>query len=426
MSQGVHLRKYGVQTTVDFELYEVDGVDLRTDWVPAAADCEVMKDEGTSTQCTNTATDEGSTYSIVLTATEMQAARLVLKVVDAATKVFLDKVIHIETYGNASAMHAMDFDEANGSQFTEAGGTGDQLTAINLPNQTMDIVGSITGNLSGSVGSVTGAVGSVVGDTKQTADHTAAIANIPTVAEFNARTIAAASYFDPAADTVANVTTVGTTTTNTDMRGTDSAALASVATELRLAELDPANLPADVAAIPTTAMRGTDSAALASVATEARLAELDAANLPADIAAIPTTAMRGTDGVDTSTMRGTDSAALATALATAQLDLDKITGTDGATLATAQALYAPAIPSEVLTQVNAALDTAIAELAQAAPTATPTIRTALMLLYMMGRNNATVTATEKGVYNDAGTKIAKSTLSDDGTTFTDGELVSGA
>lgn len=36
-------------------------------------------------------------------------------------------------------------------------------------------------------------------------------------------------------------------------------------------------------AIPTTAMRGTDSAALASVATEARLAELDAANLPADV-----------------------------------------------------------------------------------------------------------------------------------------------
>uniref|UniRef100_A0A6M3KIM5 Uncharacterized protein n=3 Tax=viral metagenome TaxID=1070528 RepID=A0A6M3KIM5_9ZZZZ len=36
-------------------------------------------------------------------------------------------------------------------------------------------------------------------------------------------------------------------------------------------------------AIPTTAMRGTDNAALASVCTEARLAELDAANLPTDI-----------------------------------------------------------------------------------------------------------------------------------------------
>jgi hypothetical protein len=87
----------------------------------------------------------------------------------------------------------------------------------------------------------------------------------------------------------------------TAMRGTDSAALASVATEARLAELDAANLPTDIAAIPTTAMRGTDSAALASVATEARLAELDAANIPADIAAIPTTAMRGTDSANTTT-----------------------------------------------------------------------------------------------------------------------------
>jgi hypothetical protein len=43
----------------------------------------------------------------------------------------------------------------------EIGAAGAGLTNINLPNQTMDIIGSITGNLSGSVGSVTGAVGSV-------------------------------------------------------------------------------------------------------------------------------------------------------------------------------------------------------------------------------------------------------------------------
>jgi hypothetical protein len=56
---------------------------------------------------------------------------------------------------------------------------------------------------------------------------TAEIANVPTVAEFNARTLLAASYFDPATDAVANVTLVGTTTTNSDMRGTDSALLSS-------------------------------------------------------------------------------------------------------------------------------------------------------------------------------------------------------
>ena len=37
----------------------------------------------------------------------------------------------------------------------EIGAAGAGLTAINLPNQTMDITGSITGNLSGSVGTVT-------------------------------------------------------------------------------------------------------------------------------------------------------------------------------------------------------------------------------------------------------------------------------
>jgi len=42
----------------------------------------------------------------------MQAARIVVYVVDSATKVWLDKVIIIETYGHASAMHALDLDTA--------------------------------------------------------------------------------------------------------------------------------------------------------------------------------------------------------------------------------------------------------------------------------------------------------------------------
>ena len=66
--------------------------------------------------------------------------------------------------------------------------------------------------------------------------------------------------YDPATNKVEGVKLVDTTTTNTDMRGTENAALASVCTEARLAELDAANLPADIDAIPTTAMRGTDGA----------------------------------------------------------------------------------------------------------------------------------------------------------------------
>jgi len=66
------------------------------------------------------------------------------------------------------------------------------------------------------------------------------------------------------------------------------------------------------------------------------------------------------------------------------------------------------------------------ELSQAVPPATPTMEEAVMLLYMAVRNKLTVTNGEKGFYNDAGTKVAKKTLSDDGTTYTESEAVSGA
>lgn len=50
---------------------------------------------------------------------------------------------------------------------------------------------------------------------------TAAIADVPKKAELHSRTLPAEDYFDPAADTVARVTLVDTTTFNSDMRGTD-------------------------------------------------------------------------------------------------------------------------------------------------------------------------------------------------------------
>jgi hypothetical protein len=52
-------------------------------------------------------------------------------------------------------------------------------------------------------------VAALTGHTAQTADHTAAIADIPNNAEFNARTLAAADYFDHTTDTVsANMTQI--------------------------------------------------------------------------------------------------------------------------------------------------------------------------------------------------------------------------
>ncbi len=185
MSQGVHLRKYGVEAVVNFELYDLDGVDMNQGAASASGDINIMRDEAAEEQLDADAfVDEGKGYSVTLSATEMQAKRVAVYIIDQTSpKDWLDKCIIVETYGNASAQHAMDFDDADGSTLTEvggdgaqlteaggdgdhlleAGGDGDHLTAINLPNQTMDIIGSITGNLSGSVGSVTGAVGSVTG-----------------------------------------------------------------------------------------------------------------------------------------------------------------------------------------------------------------------------------------------------------------------
>lgn len=109
----VYLRKYGVQATVDFELYETDGTDLKTDAVSASGDVTIYRDEAAEeTLDADAFTDEGKIYSLVLSATEMQAARIVVCVVDQGTKAWLDKVFYVETYGNASAMHAFDLDTA--------------------------------------------------------------------------------------------------------------------------------------------------------------------------------------------------------------------------------------------------------------------------------------------------------------------------
>lgn len=69
---------------------------------------------------------------------------------------------------------------------------------------------------------------------------------------------------------------------------------------------------------------------------------------------------------------------------------------------------------------------AIAEMSQGIPPATPTVTQALMYLYMALRNASKATATERSIENDAGTKIAKATMSDNGTTFDQGKLGSGA
>lgn len=147
--QGIHLRKYGVEAKIPFVLYEVDGVDLRVDASDGGTDCALTKDEGAETTCDNDLVDEGSGYSITLTATEMEAARISVYIIDSATKVWLDEVLIIETYGNASAQHAFDLDTASVAQ----GADNDTLlTAIAgyLDTEIAAIVAAVITNAAGT------------------------------------------------------------------------------------------------------------------------------------------------------------------------------------------------------------------------------------------------------------------------------------
>ena len=210
--QGPYLRKYGAAAVINFVLYETDGSALKTDAAHASGDTVIMKDEGAEANTTNGFADEGLGYSIALTAAEMEAARIVVYVVDQGTQAWLDTSIVIETYGHASAAHAFDLSAAT-QDVNVAQISGDSAAADNLES---DYDGT--------------------------------------------------GYAKTAS-------TIGSCTSNTDMRGTDNAALASVCSEARLAELGSGNLPADVDIL--LARLSADRAGY--------LDELGAANIPADV-----------------------------------------------------------------------------------------------------------------------------------------------
>ncbi len=108
------LRKYGVATTILFPLIDRGTQDFESTPVTfVAADTQVSKDEAVFANTGSTPAHEGNgMYSLALTATEMQAARLMITVVDAATKAWEDQAIVISTYGNASGQHPFDLDTA--------------------------------------------------------------------------------------------------------------------------------------------------------------------------------------------------------------------------------------------------------------------------------------------------------------------------
>lgn len=127
------LRKYGESAVILFPLIDAGAADFESTPVSfTSGDTQISKDEAAFANATNNPAHEGNgIYSLTLTAAEMQAARIVVTVIDSATKAWEDQAIVISTYGNASAQHAVDLDDS-----VRAG-----LTA--LPNAAADAAGGL-------------------------------------------------------------------------------------------------------------------------------------------------------------------------------------------------------------------------------------------------------------------------------------------
>lgn len=256
------------------------------------------------------------------------------------------------------------------------------------------VTGSV-GSVSGAVGSVTGAVGSVTGNVGGNV--------VGSVASVTGNV--GGNVVGNVNGSVGSVAAGGISASSFAAGAIDAAAIAADA-------IGSSELAATATAEIATAVRTELATELArvDVATSTRLAT---AGYTAPL-----------DAAGTRTAVGMASANLDTQLGninskTTNLPADPADASD---VAAAIAALNNISASDVLTQVNAALNTAMSELGVAAPSATPTLRTAVMLLYMALRNRTTTTASAQTIQNDAGTTIATAALADDGTTFSKAEF----
>jgi hypothetical protein len=108
------LSKYGVARHIYIPIIKRQAVDfaLSADWTPAAGDVKISKDGGAAANVTNLPSaivmGNGAIWDFSLTATEMQAAQVVVTVADSATKAVEDQSFIIQTHGNPSALFQVD------------------------------------------------------------------------------------------------------------------------------------------------------------------------------------------------------------------------------------------------------------------------------------------------------------------------------
>lgn len=209
--------------------------------------------------------------------------------------------------------------------------------------------------------------------------------------------------------------TIGTCTTNTDMRGTDNAALASVCTEARLSELDAANLPADVSAIlaDTNELQGdwADGGRLDSIL-DARASQTSVDTIDGIVDSIKT---------ETDKIALTDAGSGVTGSVIEEIENRSTfnAGSDQVIVATNNDKTGYTLSSA---GVDAILDESITEPSGVFAWGSATLRNIIGWLGALSRNKITQTSSTQTLRNDADAgNISTSTTSDDGTTTTRGE-----
>lgn len=341
------LSKYGTARHIYVPVVKRAVVDfaVSADWTPAAGDVKISKDGGAAANVTNlpTAITMGNTamWDFSLTATEMQAAQIMVSVADSATKAVEDQFFIIETYGNASGQHAFDLGTALASQ----------------------TVGTVTNRVTANVDQIDGASWST---------H--------------------ASGMAPA-----------------DLRDIAGSAVSATTAQLGVNVVNLGGSAVDAAS-------GLINANVKQISTDATAAD----NLEA--------ALDGTGGVTiTAAVTGNITGNLSGSVGSVSGAVGSVTGNVGGNVTGSVGSLAAQAKSDVNAEVVDALATdTYAEPAQGAPAATTTLAVKINFLYKFLRNKVTQTSTTMSVFaDDAATVDHKATVSDDGTTYTRGEIATG-
>jgi hypothetical protein len=371
----VVLRKYGVATHIYVPIVKRASVDfaVSADWTPAAGDVKISKDGGAAANIGTlpAAIAMGNTamWDFTISATEMQAAKIVITVADSATKAVEDQMILIDTYAGSSAEHAIDLDDG-----VRAG-----LTA--LPNAAADAAGGLPISDAGGLDL----------DTKLANTHEITAARMGALTDW-----INGGRLDLILDIIAADTT-------TDIPATLATIAAYIDTEVAaiLAAVD-----TEVADIRTRVLL-----ALPNAAPDAAggLPISDAGGLDMDsirarvILALPNAAPDAAGGLPVS-----DAGALDIDTLLARLDA---------------AITTRATPAQVNAEVVDALNVDTYAELSAVPNATPTLRQMLQLMFMALKNKVTTTGSELKVHKDNGTDVLSTqAVSDDGSTFTKAKM----